>query len=172
LIGTEMAAAVFNLAQMVNHDRVDGVTWGAEDLSVSLGARAKRDEHGNYLEVFSFVRSMCLLAAVAAKVQPIDAVYVDIKNTDGLKKECKTAADMGFTAKLTIHPDQIDIVNEAFTPSAAEIEAAAALVAAFEEQQAQGKMAFKFDGEMVDVPHLKRAQQVLALARRDDSENS
>ena len=158
LIGTEMAAAVFNLAQMVNHERVDGVTWGAEDLSVSLGARAKRDEQGNYLEVFSFVRSMCLLAAVAAKVQPIDAVYVDIKNTEGLAKECKTAADMGFTAKLTIHPDQIDIVNEAFTPSVAEIDAATALVAAFEEQEAKGAMAFKFDGEMVDVPHLKRAQ--------------
>jgi citrate lyase subunit beta/citryl-CoA lyase len=172
LIGTEMAAAVFNLAQMVNHERVDGVTWGAEDLSVSLGARAKRDEHGNYLEVFSFVRSMCLLAAVAAKVQPIDAVYVDIKNTEGLSKECKTAADMGFTAKLTIHPDQIDIVNEAFTPSVAEIESATALVAAFEEQGAAGKMAFKFDGGMVDVPHLKRAQQVLALARRNDAGNS
>ena len=172
LIGTEMAAAVFNLAQMVNHERVDGVTWGAEDLSVSLGARAKRDEHGNYLEVFSFVRSMCLLAAVAAKVQPIDAVYVDIKNTEGLAKECKTAADMGFTAKLTIHPDQIDIVNEAFTPSVAEIEAATALVAAFEEQQAKGAMAFKFDGEMVDVPHLKRAQQVLALARRNAPGNN
>ena len=170
LIGTEMAAAVFNLAQMVNHERVDGVTWGAEDLSVSLGARAKRDEQGNYLEVFSFVRSMCLLAAVAAKVQPIDAVYVDIKNTEGLAKECKTAADMGFTAKLTIHPDQIDIVNEAFTPSVAEIDAATALVAAFEEQEAKGAMAF--DGEMVDVPHLKRAQQVLALARRNASENS
>ena len=172
LIGTEMAAAVFNLAQMVNHERVDGVTWGAEDLSVSLGARAKRDEQGNYLEVFSFVRSMCLLAAVAAKVQPVDAVYVDIKNTVGLAKECKTAADMGFTAKLTIHPDQIDIVNEAFTPSAAEIEAATALVAAFEEHEALGAMAFKFDGEMVDVPHLKRAQQVLALARRNDAGNN
>jgi citrate lyase subunit beta/citryl-CoA lyase len=172
LIGTEMAAAVFNLAQMVNNERVDGVTWGAEDLSVSLGARAKRDEQGNYLEVFSFVRSMCLLAAVAAKVQPIDAVYVDIKNTEGLAKECKTAADMGFTAKLTIHPDQIDIVNEAFTPSVAEIDAATALVAAFEEQQAKGAMAFKFDGEMVDVPHLKRAQQVLALARRNDAGNN
>ncbi|MBL4582019.1 MAG: CoA ester lyase [Gammaproteobacteria bacterium] len=169
LIGTEMAAAVFNLAEMVNHERVDGVTWGAEDLSVSLGARAKRDEQGNYLDVFSFVRSMCLLAAVAAKVQPIDAVYVDIKNTKGLEQESKAAADMGFTAKLTIHPNQIDIVNAAFTPSAAEIEKAAALVSAFEAQQALGKMAFKFDGEMVDVPHLKRAQQVLALARLNDS---
>jgi citrate lyase subunit beta / citryl-CoA lyase len=172
LIGTEMAAAVFNLPQMVGHERVDGVTWGAEDLSVSLGARAKRDENGNYLEVFSFVRSMCLLAAVAAQVQPIDAVYVDIRNAKGLRKECKDAADMGFTGKLTIHPDQIDIVNEAFTPSAEEIEAATALVAAFEAHQAQGKMAFKFEGEMVDVPHLKRAQQILALAGRDDGERS
>ncbi|GJM12661.1 MAG: (3S)-malyl-CoA thioesterase [Pseudohongiella sp.] len=169
LIGTEMAAAVFNLAQMVGHERVSGVTWGAEDLSVSLGARAKRDEDGNYLEVFSFVRSMCLLAAVAAEVQPIDAVYVDIKDTEGLRRDCKAAADMGFTGKLTIHPDQIEIVNEAFTPSTIEVEAATALVAAFEEQQAQGKMAFKFEGAMVDVPHLKRAQQLLALAARAKS---
>ena len=169
LIGTEMAAAVFNLSEMVRHERVNGVTWGAEDLSVSLGARAKRDDSGNYLEVFSFVRSMCLLSAVAAEVQPIDAVYVDIKNTEGLRQECKAAADMGFTGKLTIHPDQIDIVNEAFTPGADEVEAAAALVAAFAEHEAQGRMAFKFEGAMVDVPHLKRAQQVLALAARSDA---
>lgn len=167
LIGTEMAAAVFNLREMVTHERVNGVTWGAEDLSVSLGARGKRDTNGDYLEVFSFVRSLCLLSAVAAEVQPIDAVYVDIKNSAGLRQECQAAAAMGFTGKLTIHPDQIDIVNEAFTPSAAEIEAATALIAAFVEQEAQGKMAFKFEGAMVDVPHLKRAQQILALAGRD-----
>lgn len=162
LIGTELAAAVFHLNEMANHSRVGGLTWGAEDLSVSLGARAKRDEEGNYLEVFSFVRSMCLLAAVAAEVQAIDSVYVDIKNTKGLERECKTAADMGFTGKLTIHPDQIDIVNAAFTPTAEEIESARALVAAFEAHAAEGKMAFKHDGQMVDVPHLKRAQQILA----------
>ena len=167
LIGTELAGAVFNLRDMVTHERVDGVTWGAEDLSMSLGARAKRDQDGNYLEVFSFVRSLCLLAAVAAEVQPIDAVYVDIKNLDGLRKECKTAADMGFTGKITIHPDQIEIVNQAFTPTAAEIEEAAALIAAFEENREAGKMAFSFNDEMVDVPHLKRAQAILA---RDNSE--
>jgi citrate lyase subunit beta/citryl-CoA lyase len=167
LIGTEMAAAVFNLQQMVNHERVSGVTWGAEDLSVSLGARAKRDENGNYLEVFNFVRSMCLLAAVAAKVQPIDAVYVDIKNTKGLRKECRAAADMGFTGKLSIHPDQIDIVNQAFTPSHAELEAALELVAAFEEHAARGEMAFKHQGEMVDMPHLKRAQYLLDMFGRN-----
>lgn len=166
LIGTEEAGAVFNLPTMVNHPRVDGLTWGAEDLSVSLGSRAKRDEQGNYLEVFSFVRSMCLLAAVAARVQPIDAVYVDIKNHSGLKAECKTAADMGFTGKLTIHPDQVEIVNEAFTPSDKEIDEATALLAAFEESQKEGKMAFSFNGAMVDVPHLKRAKQILAIAAK------
>ncbi|PCJ17539.1 MAG: CoA ester lyase [SAR86 cluster bacterium] len=164
LIGTEMAAAVFNLPKMVTHPRVNGVTWGAEDLSVSLGARAKRDADGNYLEVFGFVRSMCLLAAVAAEVQPIDAVYVDIQNSKGLEKECNVAADMGFTGKITIHPNQIEIVNRAFTPSDAEIAEAKALVSAFEEHQKAGKMAFTFNGAMVDVPHLKQAQKILAIA--------
>ena len=166
LIGTEVAGAVFNLPTMATHPRVDGLTWGAEDLSASLGARAKRDEHGNYLEVFSFVRSMCLLAAVAARVQPIDAVYTDIKNSKGLQSECKTAADMGYTGKITIHPDQIEIVNEAFTPSKQEIDEATELLAAFDEHQSSGKMAFSFKGSMVDVPHLKRAKQILAIATK------
>jgi len=171
LIGTELAGAVFNLPQMVSHPRVNGVTWGAEDLSVSLGARAKRDENGNYLEVFSFVRSMCLLAAVAAEVQPIDAVYVDIKNLKGLTKECKTAADMGYTGKITIHPDQIEIVNAAFTPTQEDIEQATALVAAFAENSEAGRMAFTFNGEMVDVPHLRRAEKILADAASLSSSN-
>lgn len=164
LIGTEDAAAVFNLPTMVRHPRVSGLTWGAEDLSVSLGAKAKRDERGEYLDVFRFVRSMCLLAAVAAKVQPIDAVYVDVKNIKGLEAECKAAAAMGYTGKLTIHPDQIDIVNGAFTPSQPEIDEATALLAAFAEQRSSGRGAFTFNGQMVDVPHLKRAEQILAIA--------
>jgi citrate lyase subunit beta/citryl-CoA lyase len=166
LIGTELAGAVFNLPTMATHPRVDGLTWGAEDLSASLGSRTKRDEHGNYLEVFSFVRSMCLLAAVAARVQPIDAVYTDIKNSKGLQAECKSAADMGYTGKITIHPDQIEIVNEAFTPSKQEIDEAKELLAAFDEHQSSGTMAFSFNGAMVDVPHLKRAKQVLAIAAK------
>lgn len=172
LIGTEEAGAVFNLPTMANHPRVDGLTWGAEDLSVSLGARAKRDDEGNYLEVFSFVRSICLLAAVSARVQPIDAVYVDIKNTKGLASECKTAADMGYTGKLTIHPDQIEIVNEAFTPTQYEIDEATALLDAFAEHEKSGKMAFTFNGTMVDVPHLKRARQVLAVAAKLSGQTS
>ena len=164
LIGAEMPEAVFHLPTIAKNSRVDGITWGTEDLSGALGARAKRDEQGNYLEVFNYVRSTCLLAAVAAGVQPIDAVYVDIKNSIGLKLESKTAADMGYTGKFTIHPSQIEIVNNAFTPSEKEISEAAELIAAFEEQQASGKMAFSFNGQMVDVAHLKRAQKILDKA--------
>lgn len=164
LIGTEVPEAVFNLPAMAKNKRVEGVTWGAEDLSGALGAKAKRDAEGNYLEVFSFVRSTCLLAAVAGDAQPIDAVYVDIKNSEGLAQECKTGADMGYTGKITIHPSQIEIVNNAFTPSQAEIDEANELIAAFEENQKAGKMAFTFKGQMVDVPHLRRAQEIVSMA--------
>ncbi len=166
LIGTEVPEAVFHLHEMVKNSRVEGVTWGAEDLSGVLGARAKRDAQGNYLGVFSFVRSTCLLAAAAAGVQPIDAVYVDFKDSKGLKNECAAAADMGFTGKITIHPDQVDIVNEAFTPSQEVINEARALIAAFKENEAEGRMAFSFKGQMVDVPHLNQAKNVIALAAK------
>ena len=166
LIGTEVPAAIFNLHQMAHSERVEGITWGAEDLSGAIGAKAKRDENGNYLEVFNFVRSTCLLAAVACNAQPIDAVYVDIKNPEGLARECKTGADMGFTGKITIHPSQIEIVNSAFTPTQAEIDEANELIAAFEEYEKAGKMAFTFRGQMVDVPHLRRAKEILAIAVR------
>ena len=169
LIATEEAGAIFNLQQMANHPRVDGLTWGAEDLAASLGARARRDEQGNYLDVFKLARSLTLFAAVAAvvaEVQPIDSVYVDIKNLAGLRKECEDAANMGFTGKMTIHPDQIEIVNTIFSPSQDEIAYATELVAAFALHSSEGRMAFTFRGHMVDVPHLKRAQQMLASAAR------
>ena len=149
---------------MAEHPRVDGVTWGAEDLSGALGAKAKRDAEGNYLEVFSYVRSACLLAAVAGNAQPIAAVYVDIQNPEGLARECKVGADMGYTGKVTIHPSQIEIVNKAFTPSKEEIDEAKQLIEAFKENQKLGKMAFSFKGLMVDVPHLRRANEILAIA--------
>ncbi len=164
LIATEVPEAVFHLHELAANPRVDGMTWGAEDLSGALGSRATRDAQGNYLDVYRYVRAQCLLAAAAADVQAIDAVFIDYKNARGLEKECRDAADMGFTGKITIHPDQIDIVNTAFTPSQAAIDEAHALLAAFEENAAAGKMAFSFNGQMVDVPHLKRAKRILALA--------
>ena len=164
LIGTEVPEAVFNLYKMAKIPRVDAITWGAEDLSGALGAKAKRDSEGNYLEVFSYVRSACLLAAVAGDANPIDAVYVDIKNPDGLTQECEDGAKMGYTGKVTIHPSQIDIVNNAFTPTAVEIAEAEELIAAFKDNESKGKMAFSYKGQMVDVPHLVRAKEILLKA--------
>jgi citrate lyase subunit beta/citryl-CoA lyase len=164
LIATELPEAVFHLNELASNSRVDGMTWGAEDLSGVLGSQATRDEQGNYLDVFRYVRAQCLLAAAAAEVQPIDAVYVDFKNSKGLEKECRDAANMGFTGKISIHPEQIEIINNAFTPTQQVIDEAEALLAAFAENSAKGKMAFSFNGQMVDVPHLNRARRILALA--------
>ncbi|MEQ8953813.1 MAG: CoA ester lyase [Gammaproteobacteria bacterium] len=163
LVATETAAAVFNLQQMAALDRVAGMSWGAEDLSFSLGASSSRDENGEYRDVFRVVRSMTLLAAVAGDAQPIDAVYVEIGNLKGLQAECRQAAAMGFTAKLTVHPDQIEIVNDAFTPGPDAIAAARELIAAFAANADKG--AFLFQGQMVDIPHLKRAEKLLAVAK-------
>ena len=164
LIGTEVPGAVFNLHRTVAHKRVQGVAWGAEDLSTAIGARVKRDRDGNYLEVFSLVRSLCLLAATGAGIQPIDAPFVNIGDVSGLKKECDLAANMGFTGKLTIHPEQIEIVNDAFTPSAAEVDRARELLEAFDASEGESRMAFTFRGEMVDAAHLKHARNIVARA--------
>ena len=93
-------------------------------------------------------------------------VFVDIKDPDGLRAECLEAAWMGYTGKITIHPSQIDIVNEAFTPSADDVDEAARLVEAFAEAEADGRMAISFEGKMVDVPHLTRARKTLARAEQ------
>lgn len=165
LIGTEAPAAVFNLSSLLRHQRVQGVAWGAEDLAAALGARHKRDDAGDYLEVFQLVRSLCLLAAVAAQVQPIDAPFVDIGDGEALRRECQLTAAMGFTGKLTIHPSQIDVVNEAFTPSADEVDQARELLEAFAQARQEGRLAFTFRGAMVDKPHLRNAQRVVERAR-------
>ena len=166
LIGTETPAAVFQLPSMAEPDRVQGLTWGAEDLSACLGSRRTRDTAGDYLDVFRLVRSMSLLAAAAASVQPIDTVFTDIQDIDGLQAEAQQAADMGFTGKLSIHPSQIEPINAAFTPTPQEVTDAEELIALFAENANQGITAFRYRGQMVDTPHLKRAHRLLAAAPR------
>ena len=162
LVSTETPAGALNVSTFADCERVVGMTWGAEDLAASLGAPTNRDAANRYLPPFEYCRTMTLLSAVAGEVQPVDSVYTDFNDDKGLREECQFAAAMGFTGKLTIHPKQIDIVNDAFSPSAAEIDEAERLVRAFDEAQAEGKMAFSFEGKMVDAPHLNRARKVLA----------
>jgi citrate lyase subunit beta/citryl-CoA lyase len=143
---------------------VDGLCWGAEDLSAALGAVGGRDTSGRFLPVFETVRSWCLLAAAAAGVQAIDAVYTDLADPEGLRREAEQAAAMGFAGKITIHPDQIDVVNAAFTPTPREIEEASELLNELDRNLAEGRQAFTFRGRMVDVPHVRQARRLLARA--------
>ena len=166
VLATETPEGLLNIKDFGSCPRVDALSWGAEDLSAAIGARRNRAEDGSFLEVFRYARIMTLLAATAAGVQPLDTVFVDIRDSAGLRQECLEGAWMGFTGKITIHPNQVGIVNEVFTPSAEEVAESRELLAAFEENQKAGKMAFSFKGQMVDVPHLTRARTILERARQ------
>ena len=166
ILATETPEGLLNIKDFGSCPRVDALSWGAEDLSAAIGARRNRAEDGSFLEVFRYARIMTLLAATAAGIQPLDTVFVDIRDSAGLRQECIEGAWMGFTGKITIHPNQVDIVNEVFTPSAEEVAESQELLAAFEENQKAGKMAFSFKGQMVDVPHLTRARTILERARQ------
>ncbi|MBU2403394.1 MAG: CoA ester lyase [Alphaproteobacteria bacterium] len=143
--------------------RLAGLTWGAEDLSAAIGARSTRDEAGRYTDVFRFARSVTILAASAAGVPAIDTVFVNFRDTEGMRRECLEAERDGFTGKMAIHPDQVAVINEAFTPSAEAVGQAKAVIAAFAQSGNAGVVAI--DGQMYDVPHLRRAEGLLARAR-------
>ncbi len=170
LVSTETPLGVLNLPTFTQNSRVIALTWGAEDLSAALGAPRNKRDDGSYLEVYNHCRNMTLLSAAAGGAQPIDAVYVDFNDIAGLAAECTEAAWLGYTGKITIHPNQIDTVNAAFTPSSQDVEHAAALVAAFAEAEEEGLMAISFEGKMVDVPHLVRAQRLLARAEQIETQ--
>ena len=165
-IATETPSAVFALEGIARAPRVAGLTWGAEDLSAAIGASRSRDDDGRYLPIFELVRHWSLLAAHAAEVAAIDGVYTEFRDESGLRTECEQAAASGFHGKLTIHPSQIEIVNEAFTPSPEAVTAARALLDAYEQHRRAGRGAFAFEGEMIDAPHLARAQRLLDRANR------
>jgi len=140
--------------------RLIGLTWGPEDLSAELGAEANRDAHGELTEPYRLARSMCLYAAAAAKLSAIETVYVDFRNLEGLRRDTEFARRDGFTGRLAIHPAQVPVINEVFTPTAAQVERAKAVVAAFAAKPGAGTVGI--DGKMYDRPHLARAQALLA----------
>ena len=140
--------------------RLAGLTWGMEDLSASLGARVRFDDAGVLRPTFQLARTSCLLAAAAIGVPAIDGVYVDFRNHDGLREEAAQARADGFSGKLAIHPDQIPVINEVFTPTEAEVQWAHRVVRAF--QGAAGAGVTQLDGQMIDRPHWLQAQRILA----------
>jgi citrate lyase subunit beta/citryl-CoA lyase len=166
-IATETAAALFLAGTYANASpRLLGLTWGAEDLSADLGAKANRDAAGQFLDPYRLARSLCLAGAAAAGVVAIDTVYVDFRNTAGLQRECEEAERDGFTGKMAIHPAQVEAINAAFTPSDAAIAEALAIITAFEAQPGAGVVGI--EGKMYDRPHLVRAQRLLERAKVSD----
>jgi citrate lyase subunit beta/citryl-CoA lyase len=146
--------------------RLTGLTWGAEDLSAELGAEANRDPDGRFLDPYRLARALCLAGAAAAEIPAIDTVYVDFRNEAGLRRECEEARRDGFVAKLAIHPAQVAVVNDVFTPKPDAIARAQAIVDAFAAAPGAGTVGI--GGVMYDRPHLARARQVLARVGGDN----
>ncbi len=163
-IVTETAASLFGLLSYSDPALpLAAMSWGAEDLSAALGAASKYDADGSLSFTYRMARSLCLAGAVAAGVQPVDGVFADFRDDEGLKREAEAAAREGFTGKLAIHPAQVPIINAAFTPSGDDIRRAEAIVAAFEAHPDAGVLSV--DGKMVDRPHLIQAKRILERSR-------
>jgi citrate lyase subunit beta/citryl-CoA lyase len=163
-IVTETAASLFGLLSYRDpKSPLKAMSWGAEDLSAALGASSKFGTDGELSFTYKLARSLCLAGAVAAGVQPVDGVFADFRDDEGLRAESEAARREGFTGKLAIHPAQVPIINAAFTPSEEDIRHAEEIVAAFEAQPNAGVLSV--GGKMVDRPHLVQARRVLERAR-------
>ena len=164
-IATETAASLFHMGSYEKAGpRLAGLCWGAEDLSADLGAQSAMDGQGAYTGPYRLARTLCLLAARAAGVQPIDGVHVNYRDMTGLRDECTAAMRDGFTGKLAIHPAQVEVINAVFTPSPEELARARRIVEAFAGGGNAGVIGL--DGQMLDRPHLLRAQHLLERAAR------
>jgi len=162
-IATETATALFLAGTYRGASpRLIGLTWGAEDLSAELGAEANRDAEGRFLDPYRLARSLCLAGAAAAQVPALDTVTPDFRNTELLRRESEAARRDGFAGKMAIHPAQVPVINEVFTPNAQAVAKARAIIAAFEANPGKGTVAV--EGVMHDRPHLARARQLLAQA--------
>lgn len=164
-IATETAASVFQLHTYADSSsRLEALTWGAEDLSAVLGSSRTREADGRtWTSPYRLARDLTLFAAAAAGVEAIDTVYVSLRDTEGLRLECEAAARDGFTGKMAIHPAQVETINAAFTPAAEEVAAAEEIVRLFADNPGAGALSHR--GQMVDRPHLTRAERTLARAK-------
>lgn len=161
VVSTETPAAMFNLGSYAPaHPRLVGLTWGAEDLAAAIGATANKDADGRWTLPYQVARAQCLFAAAAAGVAPLDTLYADFRDPDGLAADCRAARRDGFTGRIAIHPDQVATINACFTPSADDVAHARRLVEAFAAQPDAGTIGL--DGNMYDIPHLKAARRTLA----------
>ena len=159
LIGVETAKGILNLKEIAAHLRLDAIIFGGEDFAASIGAVRTKDA----VELL-YARQAVIVACAAYDLQPLDIVTIDYKDLEALKVESEFGARLGFSGKQIIHPNQVQVVQEAFTPSDEAITYARRIVETFEASQKEGKGAYSLDGKMIDMPLLKNAQKVLARA--------
>jgi len=162
-ISTETAVAMFTLGEYAEArlPRLVSMNWGAEDLSSAIGAAGNKGADGDWDFPYQIVRTQFLFAAHAAGVQAMDTLFADYRDDEGLRRSCELARRQGFTGRIAIHPAQVDIINESFSPSEADVAHAHRLVAAFAAEPDAGTIGL--DGKMYDIPHLNQAKHVLAL---------
>ena len=166
-MATETAASLLTFHTYLNGvtDRLVAMTWGGEDLAAALGASDNRNPAtGEYDDPYLVAKSLCLATARAIGAQPVGVVHVDFRDLAGLEADCLRDRRAGFVGKIAIHPDQSAVINRAFTPSDEEIAHARRVVEVFEKNPGLGTVGL--DGRMLDMPHLKQARNVLALAEQ------
>ena len=167
-IATETPAAAFKLGEYaLVADHLVGLTWGAEDLSAAVGAASARLPDGRFTSPYDIVRALTLFAAHAAAVRAIETVYPTFRDQAGLSDYARCGARDGFTGMLAIHPNQVAIINAAFTPGPELVARARRIVEEFNRYPGAGVL--NLDGEMLDAPHLKQAQRILSQIDEQDS---
>lgn len=161
VVATETPAAMFALGSYAPaHPRLIGLTWGAEDLGAAIGATGNKLPDGAWTFPYQVARAQCLYAAAGAGVAPIDTLFADFRDAEGLERSCREARRDGFTGRIAIHPDQVATINRCFSPSDEEVAEARKIVAAFAAAPDAGTLGI--DGKMYDIPHLKAAGRTLA----------
>lgn len=164
-VATETAEAVFTLGTYrASSARLVGLTWGAEDLSAAVGATHNRRPDGTYDDLYRMARTLCLAGAKAAGVSAIETIWADFRDSAGLQADTVTARRLGFSGRMAIHPDQVAVIHEAFRPSSEELDYARRVIGAF----ANGEGAASLDGKMLDMPHMKQAQNIVAMAEKSE----
>ena len=162
-VATETAQAILNMQSFTGPvPRLAGVTWGAEDLSAAIGAVSNREEDGSHSPLYALANSLCLCAAAATGVPAIDTLHADFRDSAGLGAACRASRRRGFRGRIAIHPDQVSIINEAYSPTEAELVHARRIVDAFAAEPDAGTLSI--DGVMIDKPHLTQALRTLDVA--------
>ncbi|MGI9247325.1 MAG: HpcH/HpaI aldolase/citrate lyase family protein, partial [Steroidobacteraceae bacterium] len=162
---TETAHAVLHAHTFVAPPpRVVGYSWGAEDLAADVGASANRDADGSYEHAFRAARAACLMMAAAAGVAAIDTTDIDFRDPAAIERRARESRRDGFSGKLAIHPAQLTPIHAAFSPSQPEVEWARRVLAALAAAPGQGAVAI--DGRMIDRPHVRQAERILAALGR------